>query len=175
MNRGAGRAPILATAWDNELFLECLAEGTTRYGMEIHGYCLMTTHYHVLMLSTVGKLSDAMRFLSGRFTRLKNLRDGSDGPLFRGRYHSVAIETNAHLMQASRYIHLNPVAAGVAQQAIDWPWSSAAAYLTARDEPRWLRTNAILEMIGDTDSRHSYAEYLKSGVDQQTLEFYARL
>ena len=175
MNRGAAHSPVLAMDEDRKLFLECLVEGASRYGMQIHAYCLMKTHYHLLMLSSTGKLSETMRFLSGRFTKLKNLREARDGAVFRGRFHSVGIETNPHLMQASRYIHLNPVEAGIVRRAQDWPWSSAAAYLAKVEPPGWLCTRPILEMTGGPDPRLSYAAYLNSGIDQPTLEFYARM
>src|SRR5262245_57885009 len=120
MNRGAGRFAVLGKDEDRQLFLDCLVVGSSRYGLEIHGYCLMSTHYHVLVRSTAAQVSDAMRFVSGRFTRTKNLRDSRDGPLFRGRYLSVPIESDSHLTQVSRYIHLNPVSAGLVEQPQDW-------------------------------------------------------
>ena len=175
MNRGAGHAPVLGTDSDKQLFIDCLVEGTTRHGVQIHGYCLMTTHYHALVLSTSGELSSAMRFVAGRFTKLKNQQDRRDGALFRGRFNSVGIETNAHLVQVSRYIHLNPVEAGLTRRSEHWPWSSAAAYLGASLPQPWLHTSELLAMFGDPHSQQSYAAYLNSGVDPGTREFYAKL
>jgi hypothetical protein len=89
-----------------------------------------------------------MRFLGGRFTQRINYRDARDGPIFRGRFTSVAVKSDAHLMQVSRYIHRNPVEAGMVAEPWQWPWSSAPAYLGLIRTPAWLHTEAILEMLG---------------------------
>ena len=175
MNRGAGRAAILASDADKQLFLDCLAEGTQRYAVEIHAYCLMSTHYHLLVRSTGSQLSATMRFVSGKFTRIKNTRDDRDGPLFRGRFTSVAIENDAQLIQASRYIHLNPVEAGLSSRASEWRWSSVAAYLGQADRQQWLKTDLIHDMFGPGDVMGAFRVHLNSGIDQDAREFYSRL
>ena len=148
MNRGAGHSPVMATDTDKHLFLDCLVEATRRYRVEVHCYCLMSTHYHLLVRSAAAQLPDAMRYFSGKFTRIKNRRADRDGPLFRGRFTSVAIESDAHLVQASRYIHLNPVEAALASSASEWPWSSAAAFVGQAERPTWLHTEFLLAMFG---------------------------
>ena len=148
MNRGAGRGSIFTSEADRSLFLNCLTEASEQTDLEVHGYCLLGNHYHLLLLSRAGRLSDGMKHLAGKFTRLFNLRHNRDGPLFRSRFASVPIRTDAHLVQVSRYIHLNPVVAKLAEEPEDWPWSSAAAYLGHSCGPRWLRTTTILAMFG---------------------------
>ena len=175
MNRGAGRAAIFTSDTDRLLFLDCLAEAAERFRLEVHGYCLLGNHYHLLLLSGAGELSEGMKHLSGKFTRMFNVRHGRDGPMFRSRFTSVPINTDGHLVQVSRYIHLNPVAAGLVQRPEHWPWSSAAAYLGPVPGPDWLRTNAILAMFGATDPRADYRAFLAAGVDATTAEFYAKL
>ncbi len=174
MNRGAGRSEVLAAHADKLLFLSCVCEGTQRYGVELHGYCLMSTHYHLLVRSKASRLSDAMRFVSGKFTRVKNGRDDRDGPLFRGRFTSIGIETDAHLIQASRYIHLNPLEAGLVSNAWDWAWSSAAAYLGLAARPDWLTTGVILDMFGPGGSVAAMRAHIEAGIDDRTRDFYAR-
>src|SRR5262245_59994725 len=105
----------------------------------------MTNHFHLLLRSLEGNLPVVMKFLSGCFTRLINLRVGRDVPLFRGRYRSVLIASDAHLVQTCRYIHRNPVVARIAPTAESWRWSSAAAYLGRGKRRSWLKTDAILE------------------------------
>jgi putative transposase len=175
MNRGAGPSDILARDQDRQLFIACLVLALQRYGVGLHGYCLMSTHYHLLVMSETARLSDTMRFLSGRFTRLKNLRDGRDGPLFRGRYTSVGIRSDAHLVQVSRYIHLNPVEVGLVPRAEHWKWSSAAAFLGLADKPDWLKTDFVLDMFGPAQAAAKYAQFLGAGIDQATAEFYSQL
>ena len=175
MNRAAARAAIFTADVDKQQFLDCVAEAFEIHGVQLHAYCLMTTHYHLLVRSTVSRLSDAMRFASGKFTKLKNKRDGRDGPLFRGRITSVAIDSDAHLIQAMRYIHMNPVEAGIVAQPTDWDWSSVRAYLDAIARPTRLETAFILDMFGPANPVEAFRRHLAAGVDASTREFYARL
>jgi len=165
MNRGIGRQAVFRSDDDRQIFYDCLAAAMPRYGVEVHAYCLLDNHFHLLLLSRSGRLSHAMRFLGGRFTQRINYRDGRDGPLFRGRFTSVAVESDAHLMQASRYIHRNPVEAGLVAEPWQWPWSSADAYLGLTRTPTWLHTEAILEMLGPDGARHKYRELLGEEAD----------
>jgi putative transposase len=145
---------------DRQIFYDCLAAAMPRYGVQVHAWCLLENHFHLLLLSERGRLSDAMRFLGGRFTQRINYRDGRDGPIFRGRFTSVSVSSDAHLVQASRYIHRNPVEAGLVAEPWQWPWSSAQAYLGLTRTPAWLHTDAILEMLGPHEARRRYRELL---------------
>lgn len=133
---------------DKRLFLECAHEGMTRYGVELHAYSLMDTHYHLLVFSKLGGLSDAMRFVGGKFTRLMNQRGRSDGPIFRGRFKSVSIEADEQLIETMRYIHSNAVEAGLVSRAEGWEWSSAAVYAGTAPKPPWLTTTVLSQMLG---------------------------
>jgi len=176
VNRGASHARVFDRPQDYQLFLDCAVEGMRRYGIEIHCYCLMPNHFHLLLRSLEGKLPEAMRFASGRFTRLKNTREGRDGPIFRGRYHSSDILTETHLVQGSRYIHCNPVSAGLVAGPDHWPWSSAAAYLGTQSRPPWLSMATVLELFGPSEAqRDNYKAFLNEGVDPDTLRRYGEI
>jgi putative transposase len=178
MNRGTAGQTVFASDDDRRIFLDCLARASERYGVEVHGYCLLGNHYHLLVHSTAGKLPGAMRWLAGRFTQRINYRNKRDGALFRGRYHSVAIDDDAHLVRVSRYIHRNPVEARLAADPADWPWSSATAYLESEPagltpaKPSWLRTDLILAMFGAADAVRRYRSFLAAEVDRETRETY---
>ena len=174
MNRGIGRQAVFRSDDDRQIFYDCLAAAMPRHGVQVHAWCLLDNHFHLLLLSESGRLSDAMRFLGGRFTQRINYRDGRDGPIFRGRFTSVAIESDAHLMQVSRYIHRNPVEASLIAEPWQWPWSSAQAYLGLTQTPAWLHTEAILEMLGPSDARQKYREYLIEGTDAAMQAAYAK-
>ena len=175
MNRGADHRDIFEHAADCDAFLKALAEAAERSALEVHAYCLMTNHFHLLLRSLEGNLSAGMQFLSGRFTRLVNLRVGRDGPLFRGRYTSVLIASDAHLVQTCRYIHLNPVLARITPTAESWRWSSAGAYIGAGDLRPWLRTEAVLELFGPGDCIAAYRDFMAAGNDRGTTDFYAAM
>jgi REP element-mobilizing transposase RayT len=173
MNRGTDHRDIFEQDADCETFLNILAEAAKRSALEVHAYCLMTNHFHLLLRSLEGNLSGGMQFLSGRFTRMINLRVGRDGPLFRGRYASVPIASDAQLVQTCRYIHLNPVVARITPSAESWRWSSAGAYLGKGEIPAWLKTEALLELFGPGDCERAYRDFMAAGNDRGTSEFYA--
>ena len=172
MNRGAGRRAIFETDADRERFLGCCISAAEKYGLELHAYCLLGNHFHLMVRSLDGRLSDAMRWISSRYTQSINYDKGHDGPLFRGRFASVQILNDTHLIEASRYIHLNPVAAGLAAAPEKWPWSSVAAYLKINRQPRWLTTETILEMVEDNASGQTYRDFLTAGLELNALKVY---
>ena len=79
------------------------------------------------------------------------------------------MKSDAHLVQVSRYIHRNPVEAGLVAEPWQWPWSSAQAYLGLVRTPGWLHTEAILEMLGPHDARQSYRDLIGEEIDAATV------
>ena len=116
MNRGAGRRNIFNEPEDRNLFLNLLQELHVRFRIEIHAYCLMGNHYHLLIRTPLANLSRAMAHLNGIYSRRRNQKYQSDGPLFRGRFKSIIIDAENYLLRLSRYIHLNPVSANIVQK-----------------------------------------------------------
>ena len=173
MNRGAGQDTIFTDTLDRTIFLELLAEAPTRNGVAVHAYCLMGNHFHLLLENLGGSVPAAMKELTSRFTRRRNARTGRDGPVFRGRYRSVAVLTDAHRLMVSHYIHLNPVIAGMCARAQDWHWSSARCYLEIGPAPEWLTTAALLDQFAGT-AGDNYAQFLSYGIDPLTEAFYSR-
>jgi putative transposase len=175
MNRGAGHQAIFLTATDYAVFFDCLDKAAAETATEIHGYCLMTNHYHLLVRSPEARLSEFLKLLSGRYTTAFNKSEKRDGPLFRGRAYSVLIRDNAQLVQTSRYIHLNPVVSKLSGIPEDWQWSSARAYLNVDPPAPWLFTRTILEMFDQTAPGGNYESFLRDGVDLETEKFYSKM
>ena len=173
INRGAGQNDIFQDDWDRNCFIDALVGSAIRTECEIHCYCLMSNHYHLLVCSADGRLSDFMKFACGRFVKLTNKRRRSDGPSFKGRFWSTEISGDAHLIQASRYIHLNPVNARLSVAPEEWRWSSAAAYVGKCQPPDWLRIRTILSMVDPSSQTSKYAQYIREGVDEATMKRYA--
>jgi REP element-mobilizing transposase RayT len=162
MNRGIDHARIFDDVAARVFLLE-LRDACDRYDVQVHGYCILPNHYHLLLCTPKAGLSVAMQSLSSRFTQSVNRHRERDGPLFKGRFRSVPIKDNAHLAKVSQYIHANPVQAGLVAKQEDWRWSSAGAYLGVADKPEWLRTDIVLEMFGPADAVAAYTQYLRDG------------
>lgn len=145
-------------------FLIELRDACGQYHVQVHGYCILPNHYHLLLHTPEAGLSPAMQRLSSRFTQAMNRHRERDGPLFKGRFRSVAVRDDAHLVKVSQYIHLNPVEAGLAAKPEDWRWSSAGAYIGLTPRPEWLHTGALLEMFGSAHQEAAYAQYLRDGI-----------
>ena len=160
MNRGAGRQAIFSDDADRRRFLIELREASHAIGGRVGAYCLMATHYHFVLFTPRAGLSRAMQQLSAAYTRAFNQRHERDGPLFRGRFKSVLIESDAQLIHATLYVHRNPVEAGVVALAEDWSWSSAGAYIGAQASPEWLAAGLVLEMLGGRDPMAEYKRLL---------------
>ncbi len=138
MNRGACRQPIF-NCRHLELFLDLLAEISLKFNIEVHAYCLMDNHYHLLLHTPIGNLSKAMQHLSSLYTvRYNGLEKRTDGPSFRGRFKSKNIESENYLIRVSRYIHLNPYHAKMLKMPEHYEWSSFAAYINKANSPAWL-------------------------------------
>ncbi len=155
------------------MFRRLLEQVSTIYDVEIHAFCLMGNHYHLLLRTPRAGLARAMRHLDGVYTQRFNRDTGTDGPLFRGRYRSVLVGDDSHLCCVSRYIHLNPLEAGLVARVEDYRNSSYRAYLGFDATPPWLSTVEILSRFEPANPRLDYRDFVESGVDSETREFYA--
>jgi putative transposase len=169
MNRGTNRKLIFTTDEHRRMFLKLLEEATHLYQIEIHAYCLMDNHYHLLLCTPHANLGRAMRHINGVYTQRFNRLEKRDGPLYRGRYKAILIEEQTYLLQVSRYIHLNPVSANICSTPNDYPWSSYNNYTKPNIKQKWLITKNIIAQLGSTDE---YINYVCSGNDDETKNFY---
>jgi putative transposase len=147
MSRGLARGDVFLEDGDREGFFELLADARERWGLRTHAACLMDNHFHLLVEDPRGELGRAMRHIVGVHTQRFNRRHGRDGPLFRGRFRSRLVQHERYLAELVRYIHMNPVSAGVVPRAGDYPWSSHRHYLRG-EAPAWLSTDEVLRRFG---------------------------
>ncbi len=174
MNRGAGKRNIFKTDNDRIKFLEIVAQAVKLFGIEIHAYCLMNNHYHMLIKTPRGNLSRAMRHINGVYTQYYNLDKKTDGSLFRGRYKAIIVDGNSYLLQVNRYIHLNPVAAKIVMKAERYQWSSYRDYLQPKNKKSWIKVDEILSMISLKKENKHYRFFIEAGLDDETKDFYCR-
>lgn len=144
--RGNRRAPIFIAPGDQRTYLTILREQVDRCGVEVWVYCLMPNHIHIVATpSDESGLARAFGEAHRRYTAFINSREEWTGHLFQGRFASVVLDER-HLLTAARYVALNPVRAGLATRAEDWPWSSVRAHLAGRDDAL-VRVGPLLSRI----------------------------
>ena len=136
-NRGIAKRPLFETRDDKRFFLARFIRQIRLGRLELHAYCLMTTHFHVLVRSPIGELSEAMRRVQNEHSRRFNRRNRRDGALVRGRFFSKPVRSEFYRRTLVRYIDSNPVRAGIVRSSAHYEFGSAAAYMTDSG-PRWL-------------------------------------
>ena len=134
---------------DREKFLEYVGEAVKRYGIKVHTYCLMTTHYHFLIETPHPNLSQAIKWINVGYSVYFNRKRRRFGHLFQGRFKAVLVDADEYLKQLSRYIHLNPVRAKMVEHCRDYPWSSYRALSGYVESPSWLETDWLLLLFGE--------------------------
>ena len=128
-SRGTGPSAIFLDDADRQTFLATFSTVLRRSGWVCDAFCLMDTHYHLLIETPAPNIAAAMHRLNGLYARSFNRRHGRVGHLFQARYHAVLVQTDNHLLELFRYLALNPVRGGLCSSPEDWPWSSYASML----------------------------------------------
>ena len=126
-SRGNEKKAVFKGDEDRIRFLNTLQHVNKRYNWICHAYCLMDNHYHLLIETPDGNLALGMRQLNGVYTQLFNRFHGRPGHLFQGRYKSILIQKDSHLLEVCRYVVLNPVRAKMVEGPGAWKWSSYRA------------------------------------------------
>ena len=155
-NRAVARRPLFESRGDVRHFLAGLARAVRRGEIEVHAWCTLTTHYHLLVRCPQGDLSTAMHRVQNGYAHHFNRSRDRDGPLFRGRFQNKEILSEDHRWRVVGYIDDNPVQAGLSESACDYPWGSARQYAT-RKGPRWLSRSWVEGFVAALAGRRSYA------------------
>ena len=112
-------------------------------------------------------LSNGMKHLNSTYTIYHNKKYKKDGALFRGRYKAIVVDAKNYLLRVSRYIHLNPVKASLAEYPNKYPWSSYQFYSQKIDRPDWLYTNQILSCFGNKQQKNKYSLFVIEKTDKE--------
>ena len=170
--RGNRRCDIFTEDEDGQSFLVILGEVSRRFNLLCHAYCLMGNHYHLILETPDGNLPRAMRQLNGVYTQTFNKRHCKCGHVFQGRYKAILIEKAAYLLEACRYVVLNPVRAGLVAGPADWRWSSYRSMVGLEPPPDFLATEWVLRQFSDDPgrARDVYAGFVKDGAGEKIWE-----
>jgi len=150
MNRGDQREPIFKDDADRERFLTTLGEACLKTGWQVHAYCLMANHFHLVVETPQANLVTGMKWFLGTYTSRFNRRHKLFGYLFSGRYKSLIVDGsgNGYLGTVCDYVHLNPSRAKLlsAQQPLrEYRWSSWPEYLKSPGKRlSWLKVGRLL-------------------------------
>ena len=168
MNRGRRGADLFVDKADYYQFVDLLQETIELFNIQVAAYCLMPTHYHLMLQTPDANLSRCMRHLNGVYTQKYNVSHGCDGTLFRGRYKSVLVDADSYLLQLVRYIHRNPLTAGLVKRLDQYGWSSHKGYLSKAKKWDWLHKHFILEMLtAQTSSQiQAYKQFMAQEQDE---------
>ncbi|MBU0481188.1 MAG: transposase [Proteobacteria bacterium] len=175
MNRGRRSEEIFIDAADREAFIKVLQESSELWNFRVSAYCLMSNHYHLLIQTPEGNLSRGMRHINGVYTQRFNRRHKKEGQLFRGRYKAVLVEADSHILEVMRYIHRNPLRAGLVKSLKDYRWSSHDGFLSQAKKWSWLQKDDLLAMLETSQpkQRSVYIDFVSKGESEEIERFYS--
>ncbi len=163
--RGNERKKIYSCKRDYEKFIEYLANARNKYKIMIHCYVLMSNHYHLIIETPEANLSRAMHYINGSYTTYFNKKTKRSGHLFQGRYKSFMVDKNNYLLELSRYVHLNPVRAGIVERPESYQYSSYKMY-TSNTQNELITDHLVLGLVEykNGNAKENYRKFVESAV-----------
>lgn len=167
-SRGNERKAVFWNDTDRKKFLSYLQSAHERYGAIIHCFCLLSNHYHLLLETPRGNLSQILHHINGAYTTYFNTKRKRCGHLFQGRFKAILVEKEVYAQELSRYIHLNPVRSGIVEDLISYAWSSYPNYAGLQENPLWLENRVILGYFSaDKAKAHKrYRAFVEGAIGQ---------
>lgn len=150
-SRGNRKQDIFLSSLDHEYFLHLLKTAAADYTWRCHSYCLLTNHYHLLIETTNGGLSEGMHLINSGYSGEFNKRHHRTGHVFQGRYWSRLIKDDSDLLTVVRYTALNPLKAGLTTDPAAWKWSSYNALAGRVSSPPFLEESLVRSYFTSPD------------------------
>jgi putative transposase len=175
MARGNERKAIYTDDSDRQTFLKTLKQAVEQFGLVVHAYCLMTNHYHALVQTPRGNLSQAIGWLQTTYTIRFNRRHWRSGHLFQGRYKALLVEAQDYAQVLIRYIHLNPLSLkGVSRtlEGLDrYRWSSHRVFSGVEKKTAWFSDEWLVYWAQNKSSaRKAYREDVLTWLEQKPVQ-----
>jgi REP-associated tyrosine transposase len=152
---------------DRHIFLVGLEAVVRERRWICHAYCLMGTHYHLVIETPEANLGDGMQALHTAYVHRFNATHGYEGHLLERRYRAPLLDDERHLHEVLRYVPLNPVSAGLCAEPQEWQWSSYASTIGLAPQPDWLTTEFTIGVFEGVDGFRSWVE---AGAARRPLE-----
>jgi len=172
MLRGINRMSIFYDDDDRTKFLETMGRMKKEGEFEIYAYCLMDNHIHLLIKEGEDTIQRALKRIGVSYAYCFNKKYTRVGHVFQDRFRSEAIEDESYLMAAARYIHNNPVKAGIVERARDYRWSSYREYIKSGQNSRMINTKVILGMFShnEPEAVRRFVEFTNETINESTTE-----
>lgn len=148
MVRGINKNDLFLEDEDKEYFLQVLADKKEQCNFLLPAYCLMDNHVHMLIKEQTIGLPDIMKRINVSYAGYFNRKYDRVGPLFQGRYKSEDVEDEKYFLAVARYIHQNPMKAGMVSAPESYKWSSYSDYINIERQNKLVDTENVLELFG---------------------------
>jgi REP element-mobilizing transposase RayT len=161
--RGNDRQPIFFDVDDRQRWESLIELGLEKHQHRIHAYCWMTNHVHMAIQCHEEPLAKFVGFIAGQYARSTNKKMDRTGHIFERRHRAIPVQADSYLKELVRYIHLNPVQAGMVDSLRNYPWCSHHAYLNG-NAPNWLTLRWVQSMFGGSvaRARRRYAQFMQT-------------
>jgi REP element-mobilizing transposase RayT len=171
--RGNAQAPLFFDDFDYTAFVTVLARAVEAFSWRCLAFCLMPNHYHLVIQTPEPNRGAGMRHLNGSYAQRFNARYDGSGHVFQGPYRATEIAEEPHLLEACRYVVLNPVRAGLCRDASQWPWSSYRITAGLRNHPTFLDVSDLLGCFGGEvevqSAKARYRAFIADGVARAAM------
>ena len=177
MNRGRRHEEIFLDFRDYQAFIDLLKAVSEMFNAQIAAYALMPNHYHLLLRTPEGNINRIMRHVGGVYTQTFNRRHDHDGQLFRGRYKAILVDEDEYLLGLVRYIHHNPLKAGIVTTLKNYEWTSHKGYLSDDDAWAWLYREPVLKRFSNSldEARSGYLRFMAQDDDEKVEQAFSRM
>lgn len=168
IQRGNYQQEIFSDDQDRWHYLKLLLEAKKQFGIIVYGYILMPNHIHLILeITNETPISKVVHYIAASYALYFNKKYDRIGHLFQGRFKSILVEKDNYLLELSRYLHLNPVKAGLVKRPEDYIWSSYSIYLGRRRD-LLINTKFILDLFSpkkDSDRYVAYKQFVEEGLE----------
>lgn len=176
IGRGNQQQDIFLIDEDYSCYMNYLLDYHQRFHFILYAYVLMPNHIHLMLETGEVPLSKIMQCLQLRYSQYFNRKYRKKGHLFQGRYKSILCDRDTYLLELIRYLHLNPIRAGIVTHPADYPWSSHQIYV-GKKKAKWVETELILSQFGKKkrESVKRYQKFILDGLGMKHREDYYKV